>query len=229
MRVLLRYLLYFCLLAFALVASVCGVFFYPSKTDNLPPLQTGDLIFQTLPSPQTPAISMATKSLLTHVGIVLHAPDGDRVVDSAGIVREWPLETFIQRGYGRKIAIYRHPAMTPDKQEALRAVLNPHYGAKYDFFFLFNNDGLYCSELAWLAFNAVGLPAGVVQKLKELDVNNRLTQAIMKDRAPFHPYCQDAEVSEDACISRILEQELVTPVSMARDPAMVNVYNNYPF
>lgn len=224
-----RFLLYLCLLALIAGASVLGTFFYPSKVDDLPPLQTGDLIFQTLPSPQTPAIAMATKSLLTHIGVVLHTTEGDRVVDSAGVVREWSLEAFLDRGYGRKTTIYRHPAMTDEKQKALFETLKPYYGAKYDFLFLFGNAELYCSELIWLAFSAVGLPIGAVQKLRDLDVSNYFTQAIIKERAPFHPYCQDETLSEDTCINRILDQELVTPVSVARDKALVQLYNNYPF
>ncbi|MCB2081710.1 MAG: hypothetical protein H6908_01885 [Hyphomicrobiales bacterium] len=227
---LLRTTLLILLLVFVIAVGGILTLLFPSRYDNLPELETGDLIFQTLPSPFAPAIAASTNSLLTHVGIIMVTDDGPVVMDSAGVIRNWTLDTFVQRGLGNKFRIYRHKDMTPEKQEALLTALQPYYGRHYDIFFLFGNPELYCSELVWEAFNAIGLSAGTIERLGDLDTDNYVTQTTIKRIAPFHPYCREnINMSQEACISKIMEQELVSPVSITRDPNYTQIYNNYPF
>ncbi|WP_198931589.1 YiiX/YebB-like N1pC/P60 family cysteine hydrolase, partial [Rhizobium rhizosphaerae] len=127
---------------------------------DLPPLKDGDLIFQTSTSNQSLAILAATASAYSHMGIVRLTESGPVVIEAAGRVRETPLAAWIARGVLRRVAVYRDPALTPEDAERVLARARTLYGRPYDIFFSFDNDAIYCSELPYLAFQAVGLSLG---------------------------------------------------------------------
>jgi len=100
-------------------------------------------------------------------------------------------------------------------------------GRPYDLFFSFDNREIYCSELAWLAYGAAKLLVGKVQKVRDLHVSNALADRLIAARSGRDSACDG--LGAEACKAVILNRDLVTPVSIARDRNLRQVYTNYPF
>jgi hypothetical protein len=88
---------------------------YATANNDLPPLQDGDLIFQTSMSSQSSAILIATADPYSHMGIVKTAGKSVNVIEAAATVKETALQEWINRGLLKRIAIYRDPDLTQDQ------------------------------------------------------------------------------------------------------------------
>ncbi|MBL7554962.1 MAG: hypothetical protein JNM24_04000 [Bdellovibrionaceae bacterium] len=103
-----------------------------------------------------------------------------------------------------------------------------YIGRGYDIFFSSKNDDIYCSELVALAYENSGLKIGKRQKVKELDTDNLVVRELVKKRWRRHPVCKGKSKKFEDCWNLILEDELVTPESIAQDEKLVKVWSNYP-
>lgn len=198
--------------------------------DKLPKLQDGDLVFQTIRSHQTTAIMLASHTWLSHVGIVRLALDGaPHVVEAVGPVREIPLERWIKQGIGARLLIKRLPGLTHEQARAVLAAAEGFYGKPYDFFFLPDDDRIYCSELAYKAFQqGAGLTVGQMQKVATLDLENFAVKQLLQERWADDPLCQSPETSSyEKCLPIIKQQDIITPDAVARDPRLLTLYSNY--
>lgn len=200
--------------------------------DKLPKLQDGDLVFQTIRSHQTTAIMLASQTWLSHVGIVRLGLDSvPRVVEAVGPVREIPLDRWIQQGIGARLLIKRLPELTRAQARAVLAAAERFYGKPYDFFFLLDDDRIYCSELAYKAFQqGAGLTVGQMQKVATLDLENFAVKQLLQERWADDPLCQTpATNSYTTCLAVLKQQDIITPDAVARDPRLLTLYSNYPF
>ncbi|OLP62394.1 hypothetical protein BJF93_23335 [Xaviernesmea oryzae] len=195
---------------------------------DLPPLDDGDLIFQTSTSSQSLAILMATASTYTHMGIIRHRAGQLVVIEAAGRVRETPLDAWIARGLFKRVAIYRDPALTPAQVETVLTSAGGLYGRPYDIFFSFENDAIYCSELPYRAYQAAGIELGRVQTVSELNMDNVAVKSLIRKRWQSHAPCKENGFGFDQCYAAILQQTLITPVSIADDKRLRLVFSNYP-
>lgn len=192
-----------------------------------PDFQSGDLIFQTSGSPQSQMIQVATGSKFSHVGIVEVRANGQQfVVEAIAHVSETPLTAWIARGNGGQFALYRDDALTPEQRQDLVASAKKFLGVPYDIYFTSHNTELYCSELVDVAARAIGLTFGHYQKLGTLNVSDARVVALMRARWQGHPLCRGIPTFE-ACLPRILDDELITPVSLTEDSQFRRVYSNY--
>lgn len=191
-----------------------------------PGLRDGDLIFQTSKSRQSAAIGVATASAFTHMGIVVRRADGIKVIEAAGPVRETALRTWTGRGRFGRYAVYRRRDLTAAQATAIVRSAAALEGRPYDLFFAFDNRAIYCSELAWLAYRAAGLPLGKVQTVGSLNVSGPFAKALMAERGRQDGACRGLGASR--CQDKLLRQTLITPVAIAHDPAVRRVYSNYP-
>jgi len=199
--------------------------------DTIPKLQDGDLLFQTIRSHQTTAIMLASHTWLSHVGIVRLALDGTpKVVEAVGPVREIPLDRWMKQGIGARLLIKRLPELTHEQARAVLAAAEGFYGRPYDFFFLPDDDRIYCSELAYKAFQqGAGLTVGQMQKVATLDLENFAVKALLQERWVDDPLCQSPETnSYEKCLPIIKQQDIITPDAVARDPRLLTLYSNYP-
>lgn len=192
----------------------------------LPDLRDGDLIFQTSRSQQSKAILIASRSLYTHMGIVKQSSTGWMVVEAVGPVKETPLREWKERGKFARIAVYRPKVLTSHQREQVFSEAKRLYGRPYDVYFSFENRAIYCSELAYLAFDAAGIELGERQRLGDLGVLEGPAKDLLAKRAIVDPECRGLD--RKACMSKVLVRELVTPVSIARDQDLKRVYSNYP-
>lgn len=197
---------------------------------ELPALKTGDIIFQTSRSSQSSAILLASMSAYSHMGIIEIMPDGvPSVVEAVGPVKSTPLDAWIKRGLGGRVAIKRLPTLSTDQAQSILQAAHHYDGLPYDLFFMSTTDQIYCSELISLAFkNGVSLTLGNSQKAKELYLNNFAAKRLISKRWQKHPMCQTAQTANfESCYAQILEQELVTPDSIFNDPKLELIFSNY--
>lgn len=197
----------------------------PVHADEFTGWQSGDLVFQDSAGPQSTAIRTATKSHYTHMGIVRLTPSGPVVVEAARTVGETPLAKFLARGQQGQYAVYRLNTATPDRIETALAEASRYTGRPYDIFFRLKPDAIYCSELPYYAFKAAGITLGKTERFGTLAVNNPAVRALFLARWEKHPDCQ--ETDQAGCWQRIQEQLLVTPASIAADPQVTRVFNNF--
>jgi Permuted papain-like amidase enzyme, YaeF/YiiX, C92 family len=197
---------------------------------DLPSLKNGDIIFQTSRSSQSSAILLASMSAYSHMGIIELGSDGAPfVLEAVGPVKPTPLDAWIKRGLGGRVAIKRLPTLTPDQSQSILQAAHKFDDLPYDLFFMSTTDQIYCSELISLAFkNGASLTLGKTQKAKELYLNNFAAKRLISKRWQKHPLCQSAQTANfESCYAQILEQELVTPDSIYNDPKLDLIYSNY--
>jgi hypothetical protein len=218
--------------AVVLSAAIVFIGLYVTKpsVQDLPPLKNGDIVFQTwLWDTQSMAILLASRSLYAHAGIIKLTAAGPAVVEAVGPVREVSLAYWIDRGVGKRIVIKRMKDLTAAEAGKLLVRTKQHYGKPYDFFFLPDKKAIYCSELVEDAFKeGAGISLGKWQKVQELASSSAMDK-IIDQRWSRHPLCQNKGMTRDKCYKIIMQQELITPAGVARDPRLQLVYSNYPF
>jgi hypothetical protein len=225
------------LLVLAAIAA-CGLatgYIYLKTTEaaagSLPPLRTGDLAFQTTSDSQAGAIIVATASPYSHVGIINVDASGDAtVVEAIGPVREVALDRWLSQGAGRRVTIKRLPDLQESEARKVIEAARRYMGLPYDIHFLFDNNALYCSELAWLAFReGANIEIGKVETIGDLHTGNPVVTQLIKSRWESYEPCKtNGATTFEACYKMVMQQELVTPASMARDTKLHLVFSNYP-
>ena len=106
-------------------------------------LKEGDMIFHISQSQQSPLIQYATKSTLSHCGIIIEKKDGLYVLEAAGTLRLTPLDKFINRGKGKQWWAKRVI------DDPIKIKYKNLLGRKYDLSFKKDNNLFYCSELIY--------------------------------------------------------------------------------
>lgn len=212
--------------AIAAVAGVLVVWIAVRILTPAPQWRDGDLIFQTSKSSQSTAILAATHSAYTHMGILVKRKDGWKVMEAAGPVRETPINAWKKRGVGRFFAVFRRDLDATQSQKIISAA-HDLMGRPYDLFFSFDNRAIYCSELPFIAYRKAGIKIGTVQKVGDLEVSGARVKKLIQTRWQRDEDCKGLDF--DHCYAKIMDQDLVTPVSIARDPQFRQVYSNYPF
>lgn len=191
-------------------------------------IKDGDIILQTILGTQGMAIIAASSSPYTHMGFIKTSGKNPVVVEAVGPVKETPLTQWIARGVGQRITILRLKDMTPEMAKKVAAAARKHYGKPYDFYFLPDKKSFYCSELVREAYLGAGVTLGKPQKVGEL-TKSAAMDTIIEQRWKYYPPCQGiAGITMEKCRKIIMEQVLVTPASIARDPQLEPVFSNYP-
>lgn len=195
--------------------------------DRFADWQAGDFIFQESSSAQASAIRIATGSRYTHMGIVRKHEDGLHVIEAARTVTETPLDEFIARGAGRDYSVYRVRGLTDDLAQAAIAAAQAYYGWPYDIFFRIDPDMIYCSELPFHAFAAIGIEIGRVERLGDLAIDTPEGRAIFLARWQEHPDCRTDGLDRDGCWNLIQDQRIVTPVGIAEASNVESVFTTF--
>jgi hypothetical protein len=176
-----------------------------------PQLQSGDLVFQTSRSRQSAAIQAATHSPLSHVGLVEVTREGVFVVEAVQPVKRTPFAQWRERGEGARVLVLREPRAGPAEREAVLREARRHLGKPYDARFGWGDDALYCSELVHKAYaRGAGLRLGRLERLESLDLK-ALGPALRERYGGRVP----------------LGLQLLTPASLAADPALQVVHSDF--
>lgn len=98
----------------------------------------------------------------------------------------------------------------------------------YDIFFRLDPDSLYCSELPFHAFDSIGISLGQGLRLGELSIDTAEGRALFLARWQEHPDCEAQGLDREGCWNFLREKEIATPVSIARDPLVEQIYSGFP-
>ena len=165
----------------------------------------------------------------THTGIIKNGPAGYVVVEATNVVKETPLDDWVNRGLLNCVSVYRDEKLTVEQSKVILGAAEKYYGRGYDIFFSFNNKTIYCSELPCLAFGEAGVSIGRVQKISDLNFDNVLVRKTIEQRWQRHEECTARNYDFRQCYDHILKQSLVTPVSIAEDKQFSKIFSNYPY
>ena len=106
-------------------------------------VQEGDVIFQTTQSRQSPLIQLATRSKISHCGIVVMKNGKPYVLETLNTLKLTPLNKFVARGKGGRYWLKR------SDKENIKIRYDHYLGKPYDVAFRLDNDIYYCSELVY--------------------------------------------------------------------------------
>ncbi len=191
-------------------------------------LKDGDIILQTILGTQGVAIIAASSSPYTHMGFIKTGGGEPVVVEASARVQEKPLSQWISRGMGQRITILRLKGITPEVAKNVATAARKHYGKPYDVYFLPDKKSFYCSELVREAYLGAGVTLGKLQKVGELTSSSAM-DTIIEQRWQYYPPCAAKPgITLEKCRKIIMDQPLVTPASIARDPQLETVFTNYP-
>jgi hypothetical protein len=200
-----------------------------ANLSDLPALQSGDLIFETTLTNQTAAIMLATGSIYTHVGVVHKQSQGYSVIHAMRYVGESPLTEFVHSGWGERFTILRYPGLNDRQREAIVKAAESYIGRGYNFVFYMQSKDIYCSELPYFSFRDANLPLGTLQKIGDLYMNNPAVHKLFEARWKMHPACAKPGMDYESCWKTVMDEPIITPVSLAHDPRLERIYSNYLF
>ncbi len=174
----------------------------------------GDLIFHTSISSQSAAIQLATKSEYSHMGIV-YVRDGRPVVfEAVQPVKATPLDEWIARGEDGHYVVKRlsnaASVLTPDALARMQEIGEGLTGKRYDHYFEWSDERIYCSELVWKIYErGLGVEIGKLQVLGDFDLSSPTVRQKLKERWGSDPP---------------LEEEVISPAAMFESELLVEVY-----
>ena len=116
---------------------------FTAQTGKVQDVREGDVIFQTSPSKQSPLIQIATRSKISHCGIIVMKNGKPYVLETLKTLVVTPLDKFIARGKDGKYWLKR------SKKENIKIKYKSYLGKPYDEAFKFDNGKFYCSELIY--------------------------------------------------------------------------------
>lgn len=177
----------------------------------------GDLIFQSLNTPQSLAIRIATKSDYTHCGIVFKKDEKLYVFEAIQPVSWTLLDTWIARGEGGHYLLMRlknrENLLDAKTLAALKQSGLPLLGKPYDLYFQWSDDKIYCSELIWKVFQrGAGIELCPLKTFADFDLDHELVRKIARER-----YKTDLPLDEKVVApSDLIESDLLEVVSEGR-------------
>ena len=116
---------------------------FTAQTEPIKDIREGDVIFQTSQSEQSPLLQIATRSKITHCGIIVMKNGKPYVLETLKTLVLTPLDKFIARGVDGKYWLKR------SKKDNIKIKYNSYLGKPYDLAFKFDNGKFYCSELIY--------------------------------------------------------------------------------
>jgi len=175
--------------------------------------QVGDVLFQALPKgvDLVEAIEGVTGSNYSHCGVVVKDESGNwQVFESIKLVGPVSLESWTNRGRGRKFAAYRLKDENATEIPKLLAALPKYAMRPYDVRYRMDDDFIYCSELIYKAYrDATGKPLGKLIRLGDMN---------------WRPYVATIRKYEGG--PPPLDRKMITPIDLSKAPQLEKVFDN---
>ena len=125
-------------------------------------VKEGDVICHTSSSNQSSLIQLATRSKISHCGIVVLKNGKPYVLEARRTLVLTPLEKFLARGIEGRYWIKR------SNKENIKIKYSHYLGRPYDSAFKFDNYNLYCSELVYEIYKKqLGIELSQPKKVKD--------------------------------------------------------------
>jgi uncharacterized protein YycO len=171
----------FLIILIMLPLPTCG------KKGDLSLIKEGDIIFQETRSFQSKALKQATKSRYTHTGILFRDKNRLYVLEAVGPVRVTGIHAFIKRGVNGHFVVKRlknrEQLLTERNIGRMKKYGRKFLGRKYDIYFGWSDERIYCSELVWKIYKkTLGVEIGKLQKLEDFDLTHTYVKQLMKKR-----------------------------------------------
>jgi hypothetical protein len=201
---------FFLFVAWALLAAL------PLPGQVKPPLQDGDLLFQSTSAGQSLAIRLATGSKYSHMGMVYVESGKIFVLEAVQPVKLTPLEDWIKRGDGGHFVAKRlkdaGKRLTPEITAELKKYGRRFLGRDYDAYFHWSDDRIYCSELVWKIYRGVlALEIGRPVPLRTFDLSHGVVRQKLRER-----YGDDIP----------LDEPVISPAAMFGSDLLITVFSN---
>ena len=149
-------------------------------------LKKGDILLQPLHCWSCSLIEAQTKSIYSHIGVVVDDSQDILVAEAFITVRKVTLKEYMAKTQkGQKIKVLR-PAFVPDN--ILKVFDSKYEGLKYDSAFLWDNlqegkELIYCSELVYKLFTDLNMHVPNVMPMK-FDINREYWIKYFKGNVP---------------------------------------------
>jgi hypothetical protein len=174
----------------------------------------GDLIFHESTSAQSEMVRALTASRWTHMGVVFVESGRPHVLEAVSPVRRTPVREWIARGKDRRFVVKRlrdaDEQLTPEAVAKMKALGASWLGRPYDSRFRWDDQALYCSELAFKIFQrGAGVELGKLERADDMNLDDERVQQALRKRfvsAKFDP-----------------SETVVTPDSIFHDDELVEV------
>ena len=146
--------------------------------------QDGDLIFQHSASGQSAAVQLATNSYYSHCGIIFYLNGEAYVFEALEPVGVRSLEDWINSGEDQKYAVYRlqNRSLNATELSNMKSYLKTQLEKHYDLGFNWSDKEMYCSELAYKAYKAIGIELCSPKALRDFNLESPQVRKIMQQR-----------------------------------------------
>jgi len=163
------------LLFFAIISSPFGF----SQS-----FQDGDLIFQHSVSVQSTAVQLATSSYYSHCGIIFYLNGEPYVFEAIEPVGVRTLEDWINSGEDQNYAVYRlkNRSLNATELNTMKSYLKNQLDKHYDLGFNWSDKEMYCSELAYKTYKAIGIELCSPKALRDFNLESPQVRKIMQKR-----------------------------------------------
>ena len=172
--------------------------------------QDGDLIFQHSASTQSTAVQLATNSYYSHCGIIFNLEGKPYVFEALEPVGVRSLADWINSGEDQKYAVYRlkDKSLSAAQLNQMKVYLKAQLGKHYDLGFNWSEREMYCSELAFKAYQATGIELCRPKALKDFNLESPQVRRIMEQRygsdIPYEePMVAPGQLSESALLYKV--------------------------
>ncbi len=211
--------------AAVLVAFAAYLVSYATTVRQPVEWKDGDLVVQDSKIEPILPVFAAEGSSATHIGIVAQTESGTVVIEAAETVVETPINEFIKRGKLKDYSVYRDPNLTQEQGAKIVASARSHLGKPNDFFLSSNQDQLYSSELARLAFASVGLQLGRTQRLASVAKELAPVSSKFMGNWSNNAACKRRYLSWEQCWDVVARQDIITPSSIISDQRVVRIFD----
>lgn len=200
------------------IYSLCSALFFTlgSCDSSTKAYKNGDIIFQISLSAQSKAIQLATQSQYSHCGIIYQKGNEYFVFEAVQPVKLTPLKEWIARGENHHYVIKRlknaQSILSPKVLVSMQKEGEKLRGKKYDIYFGWDDQRIYCSELIWKIYKrGANIEIGKLQKLKDFDLDNEVVREKLKER-----YGKTIPLNE----------KVISPASIFDDSQLIEVGRN---
>lgn len=163
------------IVAWVLFSGVC------SASDS--PYRDGDIIFQRSLSRQSTAISLATGSPYTHMGIIFFDDGEPMVYEAVQPVKITALDQWIRRGKGSHYVVKRLRDGEGVRMERVKKEVRRMLGRDYDWHFDWTDRRIYCSELVWKGYErGAGIRLSQLRRLEDFDLDEEEVKQTLVER-----------------------------------------------
>jgi len=197
---------------FLLMTSLFGLYTFCCTSQNVD-FKNGDLIFQTSVNTQTQILKVATQSNLTHVGIIYIKSGTLYVFEAVGPVKLTLLSEWVKKGDGGNYIVSRLSSGLDETQlNKLYTYCLNQKGKRYDSKFQWSDSKIYCSELVWKAYNAIGIKLSSPKTFEDFNISSSIVKQEIKKR-----YGENF----------IKEELVVAPVDLYESSKLTVIFDNY--